>query len=170
VAYWANLWQAVLETVKTGVPHAVGAVKFGLRDEWLHIRLPSGRLLSYYQPRVTEKEDPYGRTKETLSFMGVDGRLMSPTYKKWTRLFVWYGVIVENIVQAVARDLLATALVALERAGLQTVLHIHDEIVGEENDASREEEFASIMSRVPAWAQGLPIGVAGWSGRRYRKD
>jgi DNA polymerase bacteriophage-type len=169
-AYWANLWQACLETVRTGHPHAVGAVKFGIRDEWLHTRLPSGRLLSYYQPRVETRIDLYKREKETLTFMGIDGRLTSPTYKKWVRIATWYGVIVENIVQAVARDLLAGSLVRLEREKLNTVLHIHDEVVLEEDDGSAEGRFAAAMEHLPDWAAGLPIGTEGWVGRRFRKD
>ena len=170
-ALWDNLWQAALRTVQRGQPHAVGKIMFGLRDNWLHMRLPSGRLLAYYSPEVELMEDPYGRVKDTLTFMSIDGRTKSPTYKKWTRIKTWYGVITENAVQAIARDLLADALIRLEANGFPIVLHVHDEIGAEVSiGQEREDEFKRIMTTIPEWAAGLPIDAAGWTGKRYRKD
>lgn len=85
---------------------------------------------------------------------------------------IYGGKIAENVIQAMCRDLLADAMVRAERAGLPVVLHVHDELVCEAPErAAREasELLHAIMTDLPEWAQGFPIGAAGHVGRRYRK-
>jgi DNA polymerase len=79
------------------------------------------------------------------------------------------GKLVENVVQAVCRDLLAEALVRLDKAHFVTVLHVHDEVLCELDDPADLDAMASVMREVPAWARGMPIQAAGHTGRRYRK-
>jgi len=132
--------------------------------------LPSGRAISYYEPIVTTGPDKFGRTRDALTYMGVDGRQWSPTYKKWVRIETWYGVIVENAVQGIARDLLVEALQRIEADGTHVVMHVHDEIVAEVPEwAAQAENVGTLMAQVPEWAEGLPIEAEGWIGKRYHK-
>jgi DNA polymerase bacteriophage-type len=97
--------------------------------------------------------------------MGVDSFT-----KQWQEQFAHGGVLLENIVQGTARDILADAIVRVEQSGYPVVLHVHDEIVTEpKSNFGSIGEFSKIMSVVPAWAEGLPIAAAGWEGERYRK-
>jgi DNA polymerase len=147
------------------------AIIYGVKDDILYCRLPSGRNLTYHAPRLEPDTDYYGRPTLRLTYMG-----WNSDYKKgpigWTRLDTWGGKLTENVVQAVSRDLLAFAMPPLERAGYPIVLHVHDEIVSEIPAGSGDvAEFEKIMSTVPAWAEGWPVKAAGgWRGKRYRKD
>ena len=90
----------------------------------------------------------------------------------WIRVDTYGGKLVENLVQATARDILTHAMVNLEDAGYPIVLHVHDEIVSEVlKNFGSIEEFEKIMGTMPLWADGWPIRAAGgWRGKRYRKD
>lgn len=168
VDYWKGIEHAALSAVKNRGDKKVysyGRIKFGIRGGFLHCRLPNGRLLSYYAPAPTTTKTKYGVEKEVISFMGVDSYT-----GKWTRLKTYGGKLTENIVQAIARDLLVEAMHRVEAAGYPIVLHVHDEIVAEIPEGTGNlKEFEDLMSIVPAWAKGCPIGAEGWIGKRYRK-
>lgn len=142
-------------------------VVWGIIGSALYCQLPSGRFLTYHSPRLDETTDQRGLKVWSLSYMGEE-----PTTKQWVRIPTYGGKLTENIVQAVARDILANALVNLEAAGYPVVLHVHDEVVSEiPQGFGSVEEFERIMATMPAWASGWPIKAAGgWRGRRYRKD
>lgn len=142
-------------------------VTWGIIGSALYCQLPSGRFLTYHSPRLDETTDQRGLKVWSLSYMGEE-----PTTKQWVRIPTYGGKLTENIVQAVARDILANALVNLEAAGYPVVLHVHDEVVSEiPQGFGSVEEFERIMATMPAWASGWPIKAAGgWRGRRYRKD
>lgn len=169
---WTDLEDAAEAAVRNpGETYAVGACKFKVKGSFLWLRLPSGRCLCYPYPRIKQKlmpwlddnENPVYR--ETLCFMGVDSFT-----KQWQEQFAHGGVLLENIVQATARDILAEAIVRVEQAGYPVVLHVHDEIVTEpKSDFGSIGEFSKIMSVVPAWAEGLPIAAAGYESLRYKK-
>ena len=166
VAYWAGVQDAAMRCIVDKKPYSYGVIKFGLRDKFLHARLPSGRLLSWYDPHVVMKTDQYKREKPTIAFWGVN----SMTYK-WSQQFSYGGKISENLTQAIARDLLAEAMLRTEAAGYKTVAHIHDEIISEMPEARAEEfkTFEALMVQNPTWAEGLPLGADGWVGKIYRK-
>lgn len=165
VAFWAGLEEAAVRTVRDGTPYSYGGVKFGIRGNFLHMRLPSGRLLAYYKPDVRPVKTPWGELKDVVTAMNADS-----TTKKWVRRPYYGGLWAENVTQATARDVLVEAMLELERNGFALVLSVHDEAgaeVSEENP--RLDLFKEIMARVPSWACGLPVGADCWVGKRYRK-
>lgn len=132
---------------------------------YLYLVLPSGRALAYAAPRVQPGKTPWGEEKDQLTYMGVH-----PKTNQWVRMSTYGGHLTENLVQAVARDLLAEAMLRLEEAQYPIVLHAHDEAVAEvAKGIGSLKEYESIMAASPAWADGLPILVEGWRGERYRK-
>jgi DNA polymerase len=165
VLFWAGVNEAAMQAVKTGGSFSYGRIKFGMRGRFLHCRLPSGRLLSYCDPRIETITTKYGQKKDVIGFMGFDA-----TTNQWRREYTYGGKLTENIVQAAARDLLRDALFRLEAEGYDnTVLHIHDEILNETDPDGDLKAFENIIAEVPAWAEGCPIAVEGWEGQRYRK-
>lgn len=175
-----SMWRSLEEAAKQAVAHkgqqfeAYG-VTYKVNGSFLLCRLPSGRAIFYPFPTLrplSKKEAerlPWAADPEhnVLRYKGVDSRKQTG---KWEEIQTYGGKLVENVVQAVARDVLAEAIIRLEKAKYPVVLHVHDEVVSEvpQNFGSLEE-FESIMKATPAWATELPIAVEGWRGRRYRK-
>ncbi len=124
----------------------------------LFCKLPSGRKLAYYKPRLEE-----GKYGKQLSYEGVDDK------KQWTRLRTYGGKLVENIVQAIARDCLAESMLRLDDAGYTIAMHVHDEVIDDSNHGTLEEMF-SIMGQPIAWAPGLPLRADGFETNFYKKD
>ena len=133
---------------------------------FLYCELPSGRRLAYPFPKVGQKATPWGEMRPQLTFMGI-----SPITHKWTRMHTYGGSLVENVVQAIARDLLANALLACENTGIYLpVLSVHDEGICEVDEAAGSlQEFNRLMTTSSKWAKGLPIGIESWKGKRYHK-
>lgn len=130
--------------------------------DFMVIGLPSGRRLYYPQPAITQNR--FGRP--SISYMG-----QNQTTKKWERIETYGGKLVENIVQAVARDCLAEAITRLEAAGYPVVFHIHDEIVVDAPECNHDlSEMETLMSIVPEWAPGLPLNADGWVNEFFKKD
>ena len=128
-----------------------------LRDaDALRCKLPSGRILSYWGARLEDG---------AIKFMG-----QNQTTRKWEKTETWGGKLVENIVQAVARDCLAVALLRLDEAGYKTVFHVHDEIIAEAPDGSRWVDMADIMGLPIDWAPGLLLRGDGYDTKFYMKD
>jgi DNA polymerase bacteriophage-type len=133
---------------------------------YLFITLPSGRRLSYPFPSTIARKHN-GNRQIVISFKdSAAGQFKDCRHGQGA----WPGLWTENVVQATARDLLAEALIRLERAGYPTVLHVHDEIVCEvAEDFGSPEEFVELMTTVPNWADGLPIAANAWTGPRFAK-
>lgn len=123
----------------------------------LRCRLPSGRLLTYWGARL----DKDG----TICFMG-----QNQTTRKWEKTDTWGGKLVENIVQAYARDCLATAMLRLAHEGYNIVFHVHDEIIAEAPEGARWEDMADIMGQPIDWAPGLILKAEGYDTKFYMKD
>lgn len=136
-----------------------------VRDDWLTLKLPSGRFLCYYQPEIQEHRQ-FENTDE-ITFMGVN-----QFNRKWERISTYGGKLVENVTQAVARDVLAHNLSAIEQAGYQVVTTIHDEVITEaaKDSEYNAESLSALLATVPEWAEGLPLGAEGYESARYRKD
>jgi DNA polymerase len=113
---------------------------------------------------------PWGKQTTCITYMGWNGNYLNGPVG-WMRLETYGPKLTENVVQAVARDILASSMLRLDAAGYPIVLHVHDEIVAEVPQGwGSVGEFEQIMGQMPAWADGWPVRAAGgWRGRRYRK-
>lgn len=135
-------------------------VKYRRDADALRCLLPSGRVLTYWGARI---DDRGGRP--SIVFMG-----QNQTTRKWEKTDTWGGKLVENIVQAVARDCLAVAMVRLEEAGYHIVFHVHDEVVIEAPEGSHWQDAAEIMGQPIDWAPGLLLRGDGYETKFYMKD
>ena len=138
--------------------NAGGAVCTFWRDKYaLRCKLPSGRVLSYWGARLDESKK--------ICFMG-----QNQTTRKWEKTDTWGGKLVENVVQAFARDCLAVAILRLANAGFDICFHVHDEIVAEAPIGTRWQDMAKIMGQQIEWAPGLLLTADGYETIFYRKD
>ena len=131
-------------------------VQYAYNGRQLLCRLPSGRVLSYWSPWLED---------DAIHFMA-----QNQTTRKWQASETWGGKLVENIVQAVARDCLAEAMLRLERAGYEICFHVHDEIIAEAPEGSKWEDMAAIMGEPVPWAPGLLLTADGYATKFYMKD
>jgi len=161
VRFWYDMDAAVHRAIREGGLGATFHVR-GIsvrRDKaWLRIRLPSGRYLCYPNPYIDDDKIHYSGTNQYT--------------RKWEPLQTYGGKLVENIVQAVSRDVFAYGMRAAEAAGYKVCLHVHDELITETPDSVEynHEGLAGIMASGPQWALGLPLAAAGFTTQRYRKD
>lgn len=165
---WYKMNSAAVEAISTGYSVGVGRLLVSCEYdaahevEYLTVLLPSGRKLYYNSPQIGENK--WGGP--SISCMGMD-----QTTKKWKRIETYGGKLVENCVQAVARDCLAQAIENLEKEGLPVVFHIHDEVVIDcRADTATLDDVVNIMSRPIPWAPGLPLNADGWVGGFFKKD
>lgn len=169
-----NLWysfnDAAIRVIQNGGSLRVRCCTFARECDcirgttYMTVSLPSGRKLYYVEPSVGENR--WGGP--SITYMGVNDK------NKWGRIETYGGKLVENVVQAIARDCLAQAIEHLEAAGLPVVFHIHDEVVidtaaFDTNDAMLDK-VVKIMSTPIPWAEGLPLGADGWVGAFFKKD
>lgn len=168
VAMWDEVQQAALNAVRWGNPTeaCAGKIHFYMEGrDWLVCELPSTRKLWYSKPHIVKKLTPWGREVDELRAWGVDSFT-----KKWASYSLYGGLLTENIVQAVARDIMAGAMLRLDRAGYPPILTVHDEVICETPAGfGSVAEFTDIMTVTPKWAAGLPIKAEAWAGTRYRK-
>lgn len=162
VQFWYDLDAAAVAAVRDGEQHSVGNISFKKSGTFLYCRLPSGRLLAYCQPRV--EQGRFGN--DQVTYMGINSYS-----RKWERQHIYGGKWAENVTQAIARDLMAEAMLRVESAGYEVVLSVHDELLAEADDGfGSVEEFEALMCELPTWAKGLPLNAAGFEAKRYRKD
>jgi DNA polymerase bacteriophage-type len=164
VAFWYGVDRAAIKAVRTpGSVHAVQGVSFCCDADFLKLTLPSGRVVRYPQPRLDTNrfDEPAVFFKDTAGGKWADCNYGTGAYG---------GLWSENIVQAVARDLLAEAMQRLEAAGYPIVLTVHDEIIAEvPNGFGSLDEFKRLLIAAPAWASDLPIAAKCREGERYSK-
>ena len=171
-----NMWYrfqeaAVLAIRNPGECYSFNGITFGVIDNCLIVKLLSGSTLKYHEPRL-ELEERYGRKNWAIYYKGWNTNTANGKPRGWIEFDTWGGTLTENIVQATARDILCHAMLNLDKAGYNIVLHVHDEIVAEVPEGwGSVEEFEKIMSQMPSWCSAWPVRAAGgWRGKRYRKD
>ena len=159
--FWWAVDEAAVKAVRDKKPSRVGRVAFEYSSGILFVTLPSGRKLSYVKPKMGVNK--FGR--EGITYEGIGES------KKWVRLETYGPKLVENIVQATSRDILAEAMIRLEDAGFDIVCHVHDEVVLEVPEGvSSVDEINEIMAVNPEWTDGLPLSAAGFESPFYKKD
>lgn len=167
VNLWGEVEDAAIMTVRTKRPHKVSCLCFEHDGVNLTITLPSGRKLFYRNPRV--RPNRFGKVG-----LMYDGLVQSVG---WTDVETYGGKLVENIVQAVARDLLSEAMVRLTKAGYNIVMHVHDECICEVPEGQADahlNRMNNIMAENPEWTKILPMGIPlkadGYVTKFYKKD
>lgn len=155
--YWWDVDNAVKKAVKQKVPTKVGCVSFEARNGMLFIHLPSGRRLSYVKPQVGENR--FGG--ESVNYMGVDST------KHWSRIESYGPKFVENITQAISRDILCHAIRSL--AGYRIVGHVHDEVIIEAGQDVSLETICEQMAQSPPWLPGIELRADGYECQFYQK-
>lgn len=164
---WGDFDRGITRAVlHPGEETSAGRLSFMVQDGYLWCRLPSGRMLAYPRPLWEEYETPWGEVRRGATFqMSLTPAVGEPPLRRHAR----GALLFQNAVQATAADILREALAAADEAGLDIVLHVHDEIVGV-GPYSDGERLDEIMLRQPAWAEGLPLATGGVSqGFRYGK-
>lgn len=159
-----TLWSQVETAAKHAVNNSGKVFKAGdkvtcvRKGSWLYVKTPAGRVLCYPEPKVEN---------DSLSYSGVDAYT-----KKWARISTHGGKLVENIVQHIARCILADAMPRAEASGYELVLTVHDELVCEtpDTDEFTAEGLGAILAAGEPWSTGLPLAAAGFETYRYRKD
>jgi DNA polymerase len=159
--FWRQLEGRIKKTIRTEQNDTLGSLAFEFADQTLYVTLPSGRKLAY--PRAHLVPGKFDNTTDVSFFDYANGA--------WTEKRAWFGVFVENVISATARDLLAAALKRIDAAGFAIVLHVHDEICAEvPEDFNDAEAFRRLMVELPDWAAGLPVAAKVRIGRRYSKS
>ncbi len=160
VQFWWDVDAAAIKAVTEKQKTKVGKIIFEYKSGILFITLPSGRKLSYVKPRMAVNK--FGR--DGLTYEGISEN------KKWSRIETYGPKLVENIVQGTARDLLAEAMLRVEKKGYPIVMHCHDEIIAEVPEGiGSVEEMCEIMAVQPKWAEGLPLRADGYQCSFYQK-
>lgn len=164
--FWRSLEKAAIRSVAR---HAhtvseIGGIAFDLEQGVLWMTLPSGRRIAYWGAKYEESRRNAGR--KVLSYRGQNQQT-----KKWERIETWGGKLVENCVQATARDCLREAMFALDAAGFDIRATVHDEVIVTEPLGGRSvEEMAALMGGPIPWAPGLPLRADGYACPYYQKD
>ena len=157
-AYWWAVDHAVKTAITTKLPQKVGAIRFTAKSGMLFITLPSGRQLAYAKPRIGQNQ--FGG--ESVTYMGVDAQ------KKWSRIESYGPKFVENIVQAVSRDILANAMKTLSHCFI--VGHVHDELIIECSPEVSLDAVCEQMGRTPPWIPGIELRADGYECSFYQKQ
>jgi len=167
VDLWYAVENAALTTMQTGQPSGARGILFAREGDYitgqdfLTITLPSGRKLYYVKPFLSPNQ--WGN--DSLHYYGMD-----QTTKKWSTVDTYGGKLVENIVQATARDCLAVAMRRLEARGLRIVMHVHDEVIIDAPQDISLEETCAVMGEPIPWALGLLLKADGFTSSFYKKE
>ena len=159
VEYWWEIDWAAKAAIRLRIPQRVGNIHFIIRGGALFVTLPSGRQLAYLKPRL--EENPFGG--ENITYYGSD------TQKHWCRVESYGPKIVENITQAICRDLLAEAMENLTEKNHKIVGHVHDEVIIETDPNTTVEAICAEMQKSPSWLPGIGLRADGYECGYYMK-
>lgn len=157
--FWKLLDEAVRSAIECpGHTFPCRALKVRRDGNWLRIGLPSGRAICYPSPQIVDGK---------ITYMGIN-----QYSRKWCRLDTYGGKLFENVCQAVARDVMAHNMPAIELAGYEIVLSVHDELLTETplDDRYSAEQLSALLAANPPWAPDMPLAAAGFETDRYKKD
>lgn len=164
---WQTLEAAAIKAIQTGERVRVNrGIVVGRQWGMLTITLPSGRTLCY--PRVSigiERNDGWRGDHEIIEYEGTN-----QTTKKWGKIRTYGGKLTENVVQAIARDILGVVILRAREAGLPVVFHIHDEIIVEATPGQTLQQVEDLFSKPITWCSDLPLKGAGYTTPYYLKD
>lgn len=161
VNFWKACQDAAINTVRSRKTHYTHGLRFYIKKGLLMIEIPSGRSLAYPKARISEND--WGAP--VVEYMGLD------INRKWAKLKTYGGKLIENIVQATARDLLAVSMLRLDNAGFNIVGHVHDEVIVEmPKNSNGLAKIEKIMSKPVKWAEGLNLNSDGFTSPFYMKD
>lgn len=167
VKFWTIIEQAAVKAIKTGESVTINrGIEVSRRWGMLLITLPSGRTICY--PRATigiEYGDGWRGDHEIIEYEG-----LNQTTKKWEKMRTYGGKLTENVVQAIARDILGMVIIRAEQSGLNIVFHVHDEIIVEANETQTLNDVEEIFSQPISWCRDLPLKGAGYTTPYYIKD
>lgn len=161
---WRDVEKCSKRAIRTKVPVRYNKdITFIYNSGMLFIALPSGRRIAYVRPAISREP---GRDGDAITYEG------TAENGGWGRVYTWGGKLVENIVQAIARDCLAEAMLRLDEAGYKIVMHVHDEVILEErlDGPGSLEDACGIMGRSIQWAPGLLLRADGYETWYYKKD
>jgi DNA polymerase len=165
VQFWYETEAAVMKAISNKSTVKIkDNLKAIYKSGFLFIELPSGRRLAYVKPKIMDHDKFPGKQKIVY-------QQLNPTTYQWEDTDTYGGKLVENIVQATARDCLAHSMLKLDQAGYKIVMHVHDEVVVEIPENTNElEKVCSLMGETIPWAKGLPLRADGYECRYYMKD
>jgi DNA polymerase len=168
VQFWTDINILVIKAVNEPAIGHTNAnypnLEFKVEDDFLYCILPSDRKMAYYKPQIENRTNKFGSTKETFTYVGIDS-----TTKQLYREHTYGGKLTENIVQAIARDVMVEGMFNIKNYGLDIVLTVHDEILSEGMNDINLEEVKECFIRQIKWAPDLPLDAEVWKGYRYRK-
>ncbi len=167
--FWRWIDNSVKFVCMTGQPMSTGKLHIERDSDFLRIKLPSGRYLSYFKPEIQMRPAPWNPEEEieNFTFMGMDDR------NQWCRLSAHAGLLTENIVQSIAGDILWQGLTNAKQAGLDIILHVHDEIGCEVPDQTAEQSLETLkqcLTKPLPWAPDMWLGASGYISKRFTKD
>lgn len=164
-SWWYEMGKAAFAALRNpGVPYKARRVSWLYRKPFLLMKLPSGHYIPYFRPKVEIAEKSWGEI-EQITYFGTNQKT-----KKWERLALWHGLACENGTQALARDVMTHNMPAVEAAGYNILLTVHDEIVTESPIGHGSvDELCSLLATNPPWAPGLPLAAEGFEDTRYHK-
>ena len=163
---WANIERAVISVVSGRKKRvSLHKVTMYMSGNYLCIKLPSGRRLRYFKPRLSHKQLASGRMVPQVNYWAWDAKY------GWVEVRAWGGIFFNHIVQGIARDLMVNGILNIDAAGYRILLSVHDEALAERKKGfGNLSEFTKLMAgNLPEWARGAPIRAEGWTGQRYRK-
>ncbi len=161
--FWKATEKAAIQAVLTGKTIRCGKIIWVVNKDFLYAKLPSGRCLAYHKPEIHEM---------ALTHMGnLD--------HEYVRQTTWGGILVQNLCEGVARDIMVNGMFNVESAGYKVLLTVHDEVMSEREKRGRQknlvvkggnlEEYNKLLTSLPEWASGCPVKADGWKGNRYKK-
>lgn len=174
VQLWRDLQDAVIAAVEEpGTVQVVGegaVLRLTKRGGYLWMILPSGRPLCYARPRVEIVDAPWATPEKPAKVKSLTAWATNSYTRRWEQCALYGGLLVENAVQAIARDWMAEGMLRVEKGGYPVILSCHDEVICEVPDGYGDiRAYESLLAQAPAWGKNCPITAEGWRGPRYKK-